>query len=868
MTTAARLDPAARLGLVLRLAARELRGGLRGQGVFLACLVLGVGAVAVVGSLAASVEDALRADARRLLGGDLEIRTSNTPVPEAAVERLRALGVVSTEARLRTMARGAGRPTLVELKAVDGAYPLVGQAQLAGGMDLARALAGDGPGPDGSPGLPGLVAQRALMVRLEAGVGDVVRLGGADFRLTAELLAEPDRATRFFGLGPRVIAPLSAVRQAGLLGPGSVVRFSARLALPAEASGHVGGGRVEAARRIKADLEQDFPDAGWRVRTFDKASDRLERFLDEFSRYLTLVGLSSLLVGGIGVAGAVRSSLASRIGSLAAMKCLGATRSMVVSVYLARTMGLALAGSLGGAALGAAASASASTLMSAMFGVAVRPGIHPVPLILASGFGLLMALAFSLPHLSAAAAVAPSRLFRGYVDPGPRRPSRRAVLGTALTAVALCGLTLAVARDLGTALGFAGAAVGAVALFHAFARFLAWAASRMRASGPRLRQALANIHRPGASTASVVFSLGLGLTVLCAVTLVDGHMQDLVGRRMAGMAPDYFFLDIPRDAMDAFRRQALAVPGVERVDHMPVIRARITRIGDRPARVEDVAEEASWALRGDRALSFAAEPPNGTVISAGQWWEPDYRVGPGDEPVACFDADLARGFGIGVGDTLTFNVMGRELTARIDCLREIDYTTLALNAAVIFAPGALDAAPYTHLATAYARDEDAADALFDMVNRHFPAVASVYVKDVLRDVEGMLGVIGLAVRAIAAVTLAAGLLVLAEALRANIEARHYDAVVFKVLGATRQDILGALGLEFLLLGGATAVLAAILGAVASWLFVSLALHGDWSVQPLSLAVIAGGGTVVTVVLGMLGVRRALARPAWPVLKNE
>ena len=858
------MSPLASLGLIVRLALRELRGGLRGQGVFLACLVLGVGAVATVGSLAASVEDALRADARRLMGGDLEIRTSNIPAPKEAVERLRTLGRVSLGARLRTMARpevleAGGRPTLVELKAVDASYPLVGEARLAGDASLARALAGDGPG-----GLPGLVAQRALMVRLGVGVGDVVSLGGARYRLTAELLREPDRATRFFGLGPRVIAPLDAVEQSGLLVSGAVVRHVARLALPADVS----GGRVAAARRIRRELERDFPDAGWRIRTFDKATDRLDRFLGEFSRYLTLVGLSSLLVGGIGVAGAVRSSLASRMGSIAAMKCLGATRAMVVAVYLARTMGLALAGSLGGAALGAAVAAASSSAMSGVFGVAVRPGLHAAPLALASGFGLLMALAFSLPHLSAAAAVAPSRLFRGYVDPGPRRPSRRAVLGTALTALALCGLTLAAARDLGTALGFAGAALGAVALFHAFARFLAWAASRTRVAGPRLRQALANIHRPGASTASVVFSLGLGLTVLCTVTLVDGHMRNLVGRRMAGMAPDYFFLDIPKKAMEDFRGAALAVPGVERVDHMPILRARITRINGRPARVEDVAEEASWALRGDRALSFAAVPPRGAVITAGQWWEPGFSAGPGQEPLICLDDSLARGFGIGVGDTLGFNVLGREVTARIACLRDIDYTTLALNAAVIFAPGVLEAAPHTHLATAYARDAASADALFDMVNRRFPAVASVYVKDVLREVEGMLDLIGWAVGAIAAVTLAAGLLVLAEALRANIESRHYDAVVFKVLGATRRDVLGTLGLEFLLLGGATAVLAAALGALASWLFVSQALRGDWVLQPWPLAAIAVGGTLVTVTLGLLGVRKALARPAWPVLRNE
>lgn len=839
---------AAELALALRLARRELRGGLSGFRVFLACLALGVAAIAAVGCLAEAVDQGLSRDARAILGGDVEVSRTHLPLPEVDLAALQGLGAVTHLVRARAMAVSlAGGRALVELKAVDRAWPLYGRAELSPDLPLEQALA---PGE----GEFGAVAEQALLERLGLAVGDELRVGRAAFRVRAVLRREPDRVGAGFALGPRLLVGMAGLAASGLVQPGALVRHAYGLRLPP-------GGDAAAVRR---DLEERLGAQGFRVRDFASDSTRAGRFMGNMAMYLTLAGLATLLTGGIGVAGAVRAFLEARSPSLAAMKSLGAPRRLVAAACLAQVAVLALLGSLLGAAAGLAAAALAGPLLAESLEVPLMPGLHPVPLAAALGFGLLTALAFALPPLSAAAGVSPARLFRGYVDPGPLRPSRRALAATLGLFAALLGLALLTAKSRAVALGFAGGAAACAAAFFLLARLVrALAARTPRLSNPRLRQAVAGLHRPGASTGSVLPALGLGLTVLAAVALVDGNIQDQVRRRAPRTAPSFFFLDVPRADMERFRAVVRGVPGMSRLDEQPSLRGRIMELGGRPADPAAAPEGSRWALRSDRAMTFAATPPPGLELTAGEWWPPDY-AGP---PLVCFDAKLAADFGLAVGDTLTVSVLGRPVTARIACLRRIDWTSLALNQTLVFAPGVLEDAPYSFLAAAYARP-DAEQALFAAVAREFPGLAVVFMREALSEVSALVERVGLAFRAVAAVALAAGLLVLAQALRANLAARRRDAVVFKVLGATRRDIVATLALEFALLGGVAALAAAGLGAAASWAFMRFAVETEWVFLPWPLLGILVLGVASTLVLGLAGVRGALRGPAWPVLRNE
>lgn len=845
------------LKLALRFARRELRGGVRGFGIFLACLALGVAAVAAVGTVASSVDHALSRDAKKLLGGDIQIRQVHVPASDEAIGTMEELGRVMRVVGMRSMARppegmenrtdGSRRSSLVELKAVGPNYPLFGNVELTPAMPLAEALAQQN-------GTYGAAVEENLLIRLGLEVGDTIRVGETSLEIRARLEREPDRPSNFFGLGPRIILSLQALESTGLLRPGSVVTYVYALGLAP-------GTTIEQAKKRL----QPVREPGWRMRDYKSSSPGLSRFFDNLAVYLTLVGLAALLVGGIGVANGVRASLEKKYEAIASLKCLGATRRLVMWTYLVQTMALALLGSVIGLVLGVGASYLASPLIAQLLTVpvSIRPSFGPLSLAL--GYGLLTAAAFALWPLSAAGAVSPARLFRGYGEAGPRRPSIQAAFASICCGAGLIGLTVLYADNTRLALGFAGGVIAAMVFFRIAAVVVMRVAVRLpRPRKPRLRHAIANLHRPGAATPAVLFSLGLGLTILVTVSQVDSTLQRSISEQLPKDAPSYFFLDIQNTQIDTFREIVAETPGVARMEAQPSIRGRITAIDSVPADEAEVAEDVQWALRGDRGMTYAATPPEGTQIVDGEWWPADYA----GEPLVCLDSGIAEGFGVGPGDTITVSILGREFTPTIACTRDIEWSTLSLNHTFVFSPGVLNNAPHSWIATTYADSQEAEDALFAKVTAALPSVAAVYVRDVLEDVEAIATNIGMAIRLTAAVTLLAGLLVLAQTLAANLEQRHYYSVVFKVLGATRRDILVTLALEFLLLGAVTAAVAALAGCVLAWPFVDAFVMTEYVPLVGPLALILGGGVVATLALGLVGVRRALSRPAWPVLRNE
>ncbi len=858
--------------LPFRLARRELRGSLRRFGVFLTCLALGVAAVVAVGEVTAIVDHSLTADAKAISGGDLSVSRSHMPLNDHDLEYLRKLGDTSRSIQMRTMAFADARhadtsestpprSALVELKAVDHAYPLYGAVELQSPGAFHELL-------QHRDNTWGAVADPRILIKLGLQLGDVFRLGHARFRVTGILGREPDKAAQFFGLGPRLFIDLHALDDTGLVAPGTVLFHTEKIRLPP-----LGDAASDLARAklLRETLTERLGPSGARVRDYTESGRSLRQFMDNLSTYLILVGLIALLVGGVGVANGVRGYLETKAGAIATMKCLGATKRTIFVCYLLQVLFLAGLGSFLGIVLGLVATWVAAVFLFSSLNlaqhvnVAFVQGLSLAPMAGGLCFGLLTALLFSIRPLAGACNVSPARLFRGYADPLPFDVGKAALAAMGLVLVVMFFAAWALAGNLKVVAGFSAGSLGGALAFRLAALGIMRLAKR--APKPRriwLRQAIANLYRPGARTPDVVFSLGLGLSALAAVASIDGNMLHFIRQEIPEEAPAYFLIDVPQRSIETLYRDVTAIPGVLRMESEPSLRGRIMAIAGTPAEKAQVSEDTAWALRNERGLTYKTAKPQGYKIVAGEWWPEDYN-GP---PVICLTADLARGFGIGVGDTLGVNVMGRTITATIACLREVEWTTLALNHAIVFGPGVLENAPHAYIATIYTAGPQADGDLLSLMAEHFPEVTAIYVKEVLQDVSRIFDNIGLAVRSTAMMTLLAGLLVLAETLRASLRARHYEAVVFKVLGATRWDIVRTLACEFLLIGGATAILAAALGAIVSLVFVDTVIRGDWRFLPLPLLGVCAGGVLSTLVLGLLGVRGVLGRKAWPVLRNE
>ncbi|TVR99622.1 MAG: FtsX-like permease family protein [Rhodospirillales bacterium] len=813
--------------------------------------MIGVAAIAAVGSVDSAVVAGLRADARELLGGDVDISRIHEPL-SADQRRLIAERAVDTSdvVEMRAMARpvaGDVIRALVELKAVDGAYPLVGQVRLRPDMPLADALAHH-------DGTWGAVAEAGVLDRLGIDLGERIRVGESTLQVRAVIEREPDRVASVAGFGPRLMISADALPDTGLIQPGSLVRFHTRAVLPPGTDVTRWGGA----------LASMLPDAGIRIRDVSGAAPGVERFVQRMSLFLTFVGLSALLVGGLGIANGVRAHLDSRTATIATLKCLGAPARLVFRMYLLQVLLLAVLGIGAGLVLGALLPVIGLIALEGVLPLRAQVGIYGAPLALAALFGLLTAVAFALWPLARARQVPAANLFRSAVAPVLARPRGRDLLAVTLAAGALAALTVATAAEPRFAAAFVAGAVASLLLLRASAALITAVARRLPPVGAATwRLAVANLHRPSAPTPAVVVSLGIGVAALVAIGLIEGSIRAQIRDRLPDSAPAWFFIDIQEAQASAFDRAVLSVDGVERVERVPSLRGRITRVNGVPAAEAEVAPEAAWALRGDRGVTTAAVPPANARLVAGSWWPPDY-AGP---PLVSFDAGIAEGFGVGVGDTLTVNVLGRNIEVTIASLRAIDWQSVPFDFVLVLSPGALAGAPMTHIAAVFASPESEAE-LDRKVAAAFPNVTGVRVREALEAVNRLVGAIGSGVRAAGAVTLAAGLLVLLGAMAADRQRRTYDAVVFKVLGATRPRIARLYFAEYGLLGLVTGVVAAVIGGAAAWAVTVLVMGSPWVFLPGTAAAIVLLAVSATVVAGFVGTWQALGRKAAPLLRND
>lgn len=839
------------LRLAATLALREVRGGLGALRLLFVCLLLGVLALAGVGTLATALEKGLSDQGQMILGGDVEARLTQRFPTEAERAAFAALGTVSDSVRMRAMVRvempageagvSPGRQLLSELKAVDRLWPLYGEAGLRGAPGNAAVQAALGKGA---------VIGEALADQLGLKVGDRVGLGEASLPITGILKTEPDRAGEGFTLGPTILISMDRLDATALVQPGSLYRSHSRIKLPG------GGSPVKAVES----LEKQFPDAGWRLADSRDGAPGVRRFVERLAQFLTLVSLTALAVAGVGVGNGVSSYLDRKSGTIATLKALGSPSRLILLAYLLLIAGVALSAAIAGSAIGALVPWVVVQVAGDALPVPPVLGFHPKPMLAAIAFGLLVALAFAIPPLARAGALPAQRMFRGGIESWPW-PSARALAFALGAGLLVCALAVWQAAQPLFALGFlVGAAIllALLTLLGTLIRRAAAAAPRPKKVLPRL--ALANLHRPGAMTRQLVVALGLGLSLFACLAFIETSFNAELQKTVPDKAPTFFLLDLPKEDEVAFR--AMLPEGTE-VAMVPSLRGPLTAINGTPVSELKNIPEGSWVLRGDRGITWANEFPQGNRLVAGKWWPKDYS-GP---PLVSMDAEQATLLGLKVGDTVTVSVLGVEVTATIASLREIDWDSLGFNFVLIFDPASLRDAPFTWMATV--SPPEAAEAGFTgSVSQAFPTASVVRVKDVIGQVGTLLTQMGTAVRAAASVAILAGIAVLVGALAAQARARIYDSVIMKTLGATRRQLLGAAALEYAALGSIVAAVALLLGGIAAWVTVTQVLELTWQPNWWVAAFTVLAGALVTLALGLVGAWRALGEKVARVLRSS
>lgn len=830
-----------------------MRSGLRGFAIFLACIALGVAAIGGVNSISRAISGGIESEGQTLLGGDMRFELNQREASEAEFNFLKESGDLAVSADMRSMARleDGSDQSLVEVKAVDELYPLYGE------FVTDPPLAADDLYASKN-GVWGAAAPDILFARLGLEIGDSFLLGDKPFELRARIITEPDLLSDGFGFAPRLMVSMEGLRDSGLIRPGSLVEFRYKLRMDGASSGEVAAVRDAAL--------QKFPEAGWSIRDRANAAPALSANIKRFSQFLTLVGLTALVVGGVGVGNAVRAHVASKRGVIATFKCLGASGRFAFLVYLFQILIIAALGILLGLVIAAVLPFLAAIALAGVIPLPAKTSIYPDALAIAALFGVLVTFLFALIPLGRARDIPATELFRSMNLAGSMLPRSIYLIVAGILALVLGGLAIWLATDRYVAAVF----IGAVLFSFIVLRFVSSVIQYLARHSPTvrsasLRLAIGNIHRPGALTPSVVLSLGLGLTLLVAIALIDGNLRNQISGNLPERAPNFFFVDIPSTEIEPFANLIEAESPGGKLVRVPMLRGRVIALNGMDVTKMEVPPQGAWVLRGDRGITYSKRIPENATLAVGEWWPEDYS----GDPLVSFSAEEAGELGLKMGDTVTVNVLGRNITARIANLRQVEWESLAINFVMVFSPNTFAGAPHAWLATLLDKSAsaDGEARILNAVTRTFPTVTSVRVKDALDIVNRVIAQIGTAIRAAAALALVASVLVLSGALAAGNRARIHDAVVLKTLGATRNTLTTAFVMEYFLIGFATALFALAAGGVAAWFVISNIMTLPFTLQPVVAVTTVAAAIVLTVGFGLIGTWRILGLKAAPFLRE-
>ncbi len=842
--------PFGTLGIAARFARRELRNGVRGFVIFLACLALGVAAIAAAGSLGETFRHGIASQSRVLLGGDLAFSLNQRRATKEELDYIKALGPTSTVIGLRTMAGPENARRLVQLRALDAAYPLVGKVIMQDGQNIHDALAI-------KDGLPGIAMTKDGLANFSLKKGDILRIGAKEVYVGGIVEKEPDRLGIGGGLGQRVLVSGKGLSYLGLANTGALFSITYRVVLPTDTD----------PQALAKDAKSHFEGAGFSITDRENSANGITTLIGFLETFLAVVGLAALVAGGLGVSQAVSAFLDRRRPAIATMKALGADENLIRLTYGLQLAALAFGGVMIGLVLGALAPFAVKLWAGDRLPLPAVFSLYPVPLLIALAQGLLAAAFFALPALGLARVTPPASLYRGQVEKKRFAPwpelIMAAVCGVAFTALAV----LSSPNKMVTFLLLL-ASLLAFLLFVGLSNALMWLARKMaRRTYGLTRMVFASLGGPGSAARMSGPALGLGFTLLSLVVLVQSNLVRQISEIAPTTSPSLVMTQIPAgevQKLDALLKSS----GLDIADAAHYLRGafltgRIISLNGNKIDREAVKPGERWAIDNEIGMSIVGAEPKNAQLVQGRWWDADYN----GTPQISLEDDVANGAGIKVDDTLTIRVLGRDVEARVANLRTIDWGGFGANFAVVFAPGTLENARPSHIAivrTDKAMDETLARA----VGAAFPTISILRIREALEAAAELFAGVSMAINAIAGIVALSGALVLLGALAAAAERRRTELALLKTLGVTPLAALAMMAAEFFMAAFVTALLALGLATLAAWPIVVKSFEAKWApdwmaalLMILMAGFLAGFG-------GWLAGRAALSAPPARALRQS
>ncbi len=800
---------------VIKIAIRDLRGGLAKFRIFLVCLFLGVFAISLIGTFNVSVKAGLQKESAEILGGDISLNLAYRVASQDEINGIKGIASSFSEViSFRTMISDISDPSdtnhaLAQAKGIDDKYPLYGNLIIEPAISIEDALREKN-------GIYGLIAEPLLIDQLQLTIGSLVKLGNSTFELRGKIINLPDAGSNTFSLGSKIIMYSSSLKDSGLLIPGTLY----------ETNYYIKTSALENLENLKDTFTEMFFDRGFRWRDRRNPAPGIESFVDRLSFFLTVLGLAGLIIGGVGVSTAVDSYLNLKRETIATLKTLGATSSTLTKIYLLQILVLSLTGTIAGAVAGSGTFYALKPLLLSTIPFPLNFDFYLVPIINAMILGILISLIFSLIPLMKACGEKVTDLYRSkLIDGKSRIPSIREGIYVSGLIASLIILIVIMAPDKKLAMWFI---IGTIFSFLALniISFIAQKACMKLSSFGKinklltLKLALASIGNGSRENKSVLISIGIGLIVLATMGQIEKNLETSLKKDLPAKAPAFFLIDIQsgqkKPLIDVLRKQNL----ITDIKMAPMLRGFITKINN--IEVSDLNID-HWALRGDRGITYEVTPTTAQNVTQGEWWPSDYK-GP---PQISFSQEEGQELGLDLGDTLTVNILGRDLTGTITSFREVNFATMGINFLMVFNPHSLSSAPHTHIASVYALPQSEAT-IIRTITRNFPNITSVSVRDTINKVQNTLVKLSLAVKWCALLIICMGFFVIIGALAASEQSRAFEASILKTLGARKSVVLFSFGLRSLIIGTIAGLVSLSISVIMAWVVISYFLKSTYT----------------------------------------
>lgn len=840
----------------IRVGLLDMRGGFGRFGLLIACLAVGTALIAGVSSVGASIKQAVERDAAVLMGGDLELTRADRLASADELAYFASLGSLAQVVDTNVGASSETADGFVDLISIGGTYPLLGSVaspQLPAGSSAYEFVSL-------RDGMFGAIVDPLLLDELGLSVGDTVQIGGTDFEVRGELYGLPDATVRGFRLGSPVVISIDGLatlsdRTSPLPGLGTWFRYKLLL----------DGRDVEATR---ASVDATLNDPSWTIRSAREGLGPMVRYYDLFMRFLVIVGLASLLIGGVSVWTGISAYVAERANVIAVLRSMGADRLRIFVHFF--TQIAALAGI--GVGIGLTAGASIALLVLPMVGQAVGvnlpPVLHAGPLLVAGGVGMLIAFAFSYLPLQQAQTISPVSLFRAKGLSAPPIQWRKLltsieILPLILAAIGILWLAVVMTGDALLVGAFALVSIIAVVLFRLVLSLTNATIRRLpEPSNRTLLYALREISGAEARASSVVTSVGLALAMLMVVLVLEVNLRNEYLGASVFDAPTLVASDLFEDEVQLLQSLKDEGQDITAFTATPMLRGAVASVGDVPVEtIRPRGPEASFLLSGEVPLTYRAVMPSSSRLVSGEWWPADYQ----GEPLVSLHQSLASGLGVALGDRISFSIFGDTITAKVASFREYSWQG-GIDFLATFSPGVLEGYPVTLLG-AVTVAPGSEESMTRYLAGALPDVRFIAIGATLEKITAALSQLSLAASLVGGLAVGNGLLVLLGSLATGRRQRQVDAVINKVLGARRSEVLAVSAAHYLMLAALAALLAAPLGIGLAWILTMVLLDVTFTINFASIALVLAGAIALTGLLGATTILRPLMKRPAPLLRE-